>query len=186
MAGSARISEPRAARVHRYLIALGSNRWHPHHGPPAATLRAALKVLGEQALAGQGLAIVAAGPIVASAPLGPSRRRYANSAAIVASPLAPRALLALLQATEAAFGRRRRGQAWSARVLDLDIVLWSGGSWADPQLTIPHLHFRARPFVLAPAVAIAPGWRDPHTGLTLRHLHARLTAPRALPKRRTT
>jgi len=181
MAGSARISERRPSQVHRYLIALGSNRWHARHGPPAATLRAALR-----ALAGQGVEIVAAGPIVASAPLGPSRRRYANSAAVVASPLDPRALLALLQATEAEFGRRRRGQAWSARVLDLDIVLWSGGCWTDRRLSIPHLHFRARPFVLIPARAIAPDLRDPLTGLTLRHLHARLTAPRALPKRRTT
>ena len=94
-------------------------------------------------------------------------------------------MLALLQAVEAEFGRHRRGQAWMARVLDLDIVLWSGGCWAEPDLTIPHPQFRWRAFVLGPAHAVAPGWRDPLSGLTLRQLHARLTAPRPLPKRRT-
>jgi 2-amino-4-hydroxy-6-hydroxymethyldihydropteridine diphosphokinase len=68
-------------------------------------------------------------------------------------------------------------------VLDLDVVLWSGGAYAAPTLTIPHPLFRTRAFVLSPAAAIASAWRDPVTGATLRQLHARLTGPRALPKR---
>ncbi|MBC2668438.1 2-amino-4-hydroxy-6-hydroxymethyldihydropteridine diphosphokinase [Novosphingobium piscinae] len=181
MAGSARTSEPAATgpgRLHRYVIALGANRWHPRHGSPRRTLAAAV-----QALVRDGLTIEAVSPWLASVPLGPSRRTYANGAMRVASPLAPAALLARLQQVETAFGRRRRGQAWSARVLDLDIVLWSGGCWTDRHLVIPHRHFRDRAFVLTPARAVAADWRDPVTGLTLRHLHARLTAPRALPKR---
>lgn len=165
--------------LHRYLIALGANTWHHRHGCPRAVLRAALAELAER-----GLTVGAAAPLVTSRPLGPSRRSYANGAVLVATPLGPTALLALLQAIETAFGRRRSGQRWAARVLDLDIVLWSGGLWSDPALTVPHPQFRRRTFVLGPARAIAPGWRDPVTGLTLRHLHARLTAPRPLPKRR--
>ena len=137
------------------------------------------------ALAADGLAVQARAPVIASRPLGPSLRTYANSAVVLTTPLDPPALLARLQAIEAAFGRRRRAQPWSARVLDLDIVLWSGGIWTGPGLTVPHPHYRQRTFVLAPAIAIAPRWRDPHGGLTPRQLHARLTAPRALPKRRT-
>ena len=70
-------------------------------------------------------------------------------------------------------------------MLDLDIVLWSGGAYAGNGLTVPHLSFRDRGFVLGPALAVAPDWRDPITGLTLRHLHyrlsRRLTGPHSLP-----
>src|SRR3546814_4583193 len=57
--------------------------------------------------------------------------------ALVASSLDPPAMLDRLQAIEAAFGRRT-GQRWSARTLDLDILLWSGGIWSDDRLVIPH------------------------------------------------
>ena len=83
-------------------------------------------------------------------------------------------LLITLKAIERKFGRRAGGQRWSARVLDLDIVLWSGGAWSSRNLTIPHPQFRRRGFVLAPAQDIAAQWRDPRTGLTLRQLHHRL------------
>jgi 2-amino-4-hydroxy-6-hydroxymethyldihydropteridine diphosphokinase len=146
-----------------YAIALGSNR-PGRHGPPPAELRAALDAIG---------GVVARSPIVATPPLGPSTRRFANAAALIASDEAPAALLARLKRIEAAFGRRR-GRRWGARVIDLDIILWSGGIVAAPALTVPHRAFRARAFVLAPLSRIAPGWRDPLSGLTVRQLAARL------------
>jgi 2-amino-4-hydroxy-6-hydroxymethyldihydropteridine diphosphokinase len=158
----------------RYLIALGSNVRHGRYGRPEAVLRAALAELPGK--------LEAAAPIVASAPLGPSLRRYANCAAIIASKLAPDDLLDRLQPIERQFGRKSGGQRWTARVLDLDIVLWSEGAWSSPGLTVPHVEFRQRAFVLGPACAVAASWRDPITGLTLRHLKARLTRPRPLPR----
>jgi 2-amino-4-hydroxy-6-hydroxymethyldihydropteridine diphosphokinase len=128
----------------------------------------------------EGLRIERAAPVLLSDPLGPSRRRYANCAAVVETPIEPSALLALLKRVEHEFGRRPGGQRWTSRVLDLDLVLWSGGPYAERGLTIPHPLFRTRAFVLAPAAAIAPRWRDPLTGLTVRQLHARLTRPRAV------
>lgn len=153
-----------------YIVAIGSNRpgrW----GDPRATVAAALDRLG-------GLA----SPIVSSAPLGPSLRTYANAVTLLASEEAPAALLARLKAMERAAGRRP-GRRWGARVLDLDIVLWSGGGWRSRTLTVPHRAFRVRDFVLAPLVAVAPRWRDPDTGLTVAQLHARLTRPRPMPRR---
>jgi 2-amino-4-hydroxy-6-hydroxymethyldihydropteridine diphosphokinase len=161
----------------RYLIALGSNIGHPRHGPPPAVLRAALR-----ALAGQGIDLIAAAPVIASAPLGPSRRRYANGAAVIETTLAPLPLLDRLQAIETAFGRVRRGQRWGARTLDLDVVLWSGGAWHSSRLAIPHPHYRVRTFVLGPALRVARDWRDPDTGLCIKHAHARLTRRAAAPK----
>jgi 2-amino-4-hydroxy-6-hydroxymethyldihydropteridine diphosphokinase len=114
--------------------------------------------------------------VIASAALGPSRRRYANGVALVRCDLAPPALLALLKAVERRFGRRG-GRRWGERVLDLDIVLWDGGSWRGgvgaARLVVPHEAFRERGFVLGPALAVAPLWRDPRTGLTLRQLAGR-------------
>lgn len=147
-----------------YVIALGSNR-RGRHGGPADEVRAALAALG---------GVVAVSPLIETPPLGPSSRRFVNTAALVESDEAPRGLLDRLKAIEADFGRRP-GQPWGERVIDLDIVLWSGGVWADDRLTIPHGAFRQRAFVLEPLATLVPDWRDPLTGLTVRHLAARLT-----------
>ena len=166
--------DPKATR--RYLIALGSNLRHARHGAPERVLQATLSTL-----ASRGLTVLAASPVMASAPIGPSLRRYANSAAVIARNLPPDVLLDLLKQIERDFGRKRGGQRWASRVLDLDIVLWSGGAWSSPGLAVPHIAFRERSFVLAPATLIAPVWRDPITRLSLRQLYARLTRPRPLP-----
>jgi 2-amino-4-hydroxy-6-hydroxymethyldihydropteridine diphosphokinase len=161
-----------------YAIAIGSNRRHGRHGAPAAVIAAAL-----DALAAQGVRVVARSPIIRTAALGPAGRGFANAAAIIATTLPPPALLALLKRIEAAFGRRA-GRRWGARVLDLDIALWSGGAWparrrkAGPhRLAIPHRHMADRAFVLDPLARIAAGWRDPHSSRTIRQLRTRLRYP---------
>ncbi len=161
------------SKPNRYLIALGSNQPHHRYGNPRRVLTAALKRLDRK-----GLHLEASSPIIETAPLGPSRRRYANGAALVRSKLGPQALLRRLHKIEAKFGRRRMGHQWRARVLDLDIVLWSGGAFASDDLNIPHTLFRSRAFVLIPARAIAGTWRDPISGHTVRQLHFRLTRAR--------
>lgn len=150
-----------------YAIALGANV-RGRHGPPERTLLTAL-----QAVDG----VTVASPVERSVPMGPSKRRYANAAALIATSESPPELLARLKAIERAFGRRR-GQLWGARVLDLDIVLWSGGAWSSTGLTIPHAAFRTRRFVLHPLTRIAPLWRDPITGRTVRQLLALVDRPR--------
>lgn len=151
-----------------FAIGLGSNRRHVRFGDPRHVLMAAL-----DALESNDIEPVNASPIITSAPIGPSRRTYANAVAIVASPLSPPAMLARLKAIEAAFGRRT-GQRWSARTLDLDILLWSGGVWADATLTIPHPAMAERAFVLTPLSAVAPEWRHPLTARSVRQLAALL------------
>lgn len=156
------------AATHRYVIALGSNMRAARIGGPRQVLAAALEAMEES-----GIEVVASSRIKASRPLGPSLRLYANGAAVVEACLAPEELLAALQDIEARFGRQRRGARWRSRPLDLDIVLWSGGVWFSPDLVIPHPLFRGRRFVTGPAAEIAPDWRDPVTGLTLRQIAAR-------------
>lgn len=154
-----------------YLVAVGSNRIG-RHGRPCDEVAAALRLL-------DGIA----SPIIASAPLGPSTRTFANAVVLIDSAEAPDVLLARLKATERGFGRQR-GRRWGARVIDLDIILWSGGRVDTRALTVPHRAFRARAFVLGPALELVPDWRDPVSGLSIRQLHARLTKPRPIPSRR--
>jgi len=161
----------------RYLVALGANMRHHRHGAPERVLAAAFAALD----AVPGISLDARSPIIRSAPLGPSRRRYANAAAVLRSEFEPEEMLLSLKAVEQTFGRRRPGRRWRERMLDLDVVLWSGGSWASPSLTVPHVAFRVRDFVLRPAAAVAGDWRDPLTGLSIRQLLARLTRQRPPP-----
>jgi 2-amino-4-hydroxy-6-hydroxymethyldihydropteridine diphosphokinase len=150
-----------------YAIAVGSNR-PGRHGPPAREVAAAIAALGR---------VAAVSPIVHTPALGPSIRRFANAVAILDSGEDPPELLARLKAIERDFGRRR-GRRWGARVIDLDIILWSGGAWAGPGITVPHPEFRHRGFVLGPLASVAADWRDPLTGLSVRQLRARLKARR--------
>ena len=71
-----------------------------------------------------------------------------------------------------AFGRRR-GRRWGPRVLDLDLILWSGGAFRSRRLIIPHPQLGKRAFVLQPLAAIAPNWRI-HGPLNVSHLAHRL------------
>ena len=150
-----------------YLVAIGSNR-RGRHGPPRREVMAAIEAVG---------GVIEASRILDTAPLGPSIRRFANAALLIESDEPPPVLLARLKAIERDFGRRG-GARWGARVIDLDIVLWSEGSWSSPGLTVPHVAFRERRFVLDCAVRIVPQWRDPLTGLTVRQLACQVRAPR--------
>jgi 2-amino-4-hydroxy-6-hydroxymethyldihydropteridine diphosphokinase len=163
-------------KIHGYALALGSNRSLSARRTPARLIEEAVALIGGH------MRVLAVSPVIMTAPLGPSQRRFANGAILVESALPPPALLALLQSIETRLGRRRH-RRWGARSIDIDIILWSGGRWRSRALTIPHAAFRARAFVLTPLAVIAPCWRDPLTGLAMRHLRARLA--KAKPKRAT-
>lgn len=151
--------------THLYAIALGSNRPHGRHGRPAGVVEAAIARLDQE------FGLFDASPIILNAAHGGAGRDFANSVALVESDLDPLEMLRRLKSIEREFGRRR-GRRWGPRVLDLDIALWSGGTWRSRRLTIPHLDLARRSFVLQPLAAIAPGWRVGH--LNVRHLAQRL------------
>ncbi len=158
--------------MQRYIIALGSNRRHHRYGKPPSVLRGAV-----EAIRGHDLHIIASSPIINTRPIGPSARTYANSAVMIETDLAPPDLLGRLKAIEREFGARR-GQRWGSRTLDLDIILWSGGAYVSRDLTVPHILFRERDFVLRPVLALVPEWIDPVTGRSIRQLFATLEKSR--------
>jgi len=147
-----------------YAVALGSNRRHGRHGAPAEVLRAAIAAMMESGLIVESVSRVRSTPA-----MGPAGRGFANAALLLTTALAPFELIDILKFIERNFGRRG-GRRWGPRVLDIDIILWSEGAWQSPGLMIPHPAFRERAFVLDPLAEIAPDWRDPIGGGTIRQL----------------
>jgi 2-amino-4-hydroxy-6-hydroxymethyldihydropteridine diphosphokinase len=156
--------------THLYAIAIGSNRRHVEYGAPTAVVAAAIAALDTA------FKLFAASPMMLNPAVGGAGREFANAVALVETHLSPVPMLAAVKAIERRFGRRA-GKQWGARVLDLDLVAWSGGRFASRKLVIPHPRLAERDFVLSPLLAIAPAWRliGP---LTARHLAARLAKHR--------
>lgn len=152
--------------THLYAIALGSNRRHVRHGRPAGVVAAAIARIDAE------FDLFDASPIILNKAVGGAGRDFANAVALVESALDPKAMLAELKALERDFGRRA-GKRWGERVLDLDLVAWSGGKFRTRGLTIPHARLGEREFVLGPLAAAAPEWRIVG-GLSARHLLSRL------------
>jgi 2-amino-4-hydroxy-6-hydroxymethyldihydropteridine diphosphokinase len=154
-----------------YAIAIGSNRPHGRFGRPQQVVEAAIARLDQE------FGLFDASPIILNPAHGGAGRDFANAVALIESELEPPALLSKLKSIEREFGRRA-GKRWGPRVLDLDIALWSGGSFKSRNLSVPHSQLNKRGFVLQPLAAIAPGWRVGN--LSLRHLANRLS--RAEPR----
>lgn len=163
--------------VHHYALSLGSNRALSRRRTPARLLDEAAWLIARE------VRVLAVSQIIATPPLGPSLRNYANAALLIESLLTPPALLDRLQAIERALGRRRF-RRWGARSIDIDIILWSGGSWRSRTLAIPHPALAQRAFVLTPLCAIVPTWRVPRHGRQIRHLDARLRKAKPIPATR--
>lgn len=160
-----------ADATHLYAIAVGSNRPHGRYGRPAGVVEAAIARLDQE------FGLFDASPILLNGAHGGAGRDFANAVAIVESDLEPLEMLDRLKGVEHEFGRRP-GRRWGPRVLDLDLILWSGGRFRSRRLSVPHLRLAERSFVLEPLASIAPTWR---VGvLKVSHLAHRLArrAPR--------
>lgn len=88
---------------------------------------------------------------------------FINAVAALETTLSPQALLTVLFAIEAQFGRRR-DYFRAPRTLDLDLLLFDDQVIDTPQLQLPHPRMHLRAFVIAPLVEIAPDCRIPGRG----------------------
>lgn len=172
MAGDDDAAPQRPAPDGPILVALGANLPSERFGGPRETLEAAL---GE--LERRGVRILRRSRWYETAPVPASNQPwYVNGVATVATGLGPQALLALLHAIEAEFGRIR-AERNAPRVVDLDLVAFGDLVAPGPEAPIlPHPRAADRAFVLLPLAEVVPGWRHPANGLTVEALIARLPA----------
>lgn len=152
-------------------VALGSNL-----GDRRALIQAAVADLE----AHPEIDVVAVSTLIETEPVGPPPQGpYLNGAVLLRTTLGPRDLLAALHVIEAAHGRRRAaGQHWTARRLDLDLLLYDDLVLDEPGLTLPHPRMHSRTFVLGPLAEIAPALVHPVLDQTIRALYDRLPGVR--------
>jgi 2-amino-4-hydroxy-6-hydroxymethyldihydropteridine diphosphokinase len=152
------------------LVAVGANLPGPEGITPLDTCRRAAIVLDGVA----GLRLAALSRWYETAPMPPSGQPpYINGVARLEGSADPAILLAGLQQIEQAFGRVR-GVANAARTLDLDIIAMGSLIRVAPDPILPHPRMHLRAFVLAPLLDVAPEWRHPTLGLSVRALLDRL------------
>lgn len=84
---------------------------------------------------------------------------FLNAACRVRCDLDPPRLLSVLKRIEVELGRVA-GPRYGPRAIDLDILLWDGGTWRDEALQVPHPRLVERRFALVPLLDV-----DPHLAL---------------------
>jgi 2-amino-4-hydroxy-6-hydroxymethyldihydropteridine diphosphokinase len=94
----------------------------------------------------------------------------------VSTTLAPAVLLARLKEIETSLGRAPSRPRWSARPIDLDVLLWEGLVLDEPGFQVPHPEMQKRRFVLEPLSELAPYAVHPLTGKTVKTMLAALGA----------
>jgi 2-amino-4-hydroxy-6-hydroxymethyldihydropteridine diphosphokinase len=153
-------------------VSLGTNL-----GDRAAHVAFAVRALG----ALPDTRLVALSPVFETDPVGPPPQGpFLNAVAELATELAPRALLDALLAIERDAGRVRAAERWTARSLDLDLLLYGDRVLDEPGLAVPHPRLVERPFVLEPLAALAPERVHPTRGEPFAALAARVRDPRAV------
>ena len=132
----------------RAYIGIGSNL-----EDPLQQVKTAIAELAELDLEGD----FKASRLYRSKPLGPlDQPDFVNAVVVLGTRLIPRALLKTLQGIEETHGRRRDGQVWGPRSLDLDILIYADSAIMESDLLIPHPGLYERAFVLYPLHDIEP------------------------------
>jgi len=146
-------------------IGLGSNLGDRH-----ANINSALKNLADH----QDITLCRVSDIQCTQPLGPpDQPDYLNAVAELETTLSPHALLAVLLQIEKKLGRVRR-EPWSARTIDLDLLLFDQQVITGPDLTVPHPRMHLRSFVLQGLCQLNPDLIHPLLDEPVHELARRL------------
>lgn len=100
--------------------------------------------------------LVAVSPVYETAPVGgPDQGAFLNIVVELDVDLDPYELLGLCHRIESA-AQRVRDVRWGPRTLDVDIIWMDGVEMDTERLTVPHVRWKERRFVMAPLRDLAP------------------------------
>jgi 2-amino-4-hydroxy-6-hydroxymethyldihydropteridine diphosphokinase len=94
---------------------------------------------------------------------------FLNIACEVVTGLELNSLLDTCELVEKAMGRVRKGDS-AARIIDIDILFYGDSIVQSGRLSVPHPRLGRRRFVLVPLAEIAPEFRHPVAGASVRAL----------------
>jgi 2-amino-4-hydroxy-6-hydroxymethyldihydropteridine diphosphokinase len=147
--------------LHKAYLLLGSNR-----GDRIQMLMQAA-VLIEKNIG----KIISSSLVYETAPWGFEDETYfLNQVHCVQTQLTPVDLMAALLRIESAIGRKRQGNNYTSRLIDIDILFYDDHIVDHEHLTIPHPRLHQRRFALTPLSEIAPDFIHPILGITIRDL----------------
>jgi 2-amino-4-hydroxy-6-hydroxymethyldihydropteridine diphosphokinase len=151
-------------------IGLGSNL-----GDRAATIASAIEAIdSDRRIVVRAISSLIETPAM-TLPGAPAQPAYLNGAIVVETDLPARDLLETLLRVERSLGRDRvNSPRWSARTIDLDLLLYGDRVIDEPGLMAPHPGMHEREFVLVPLAEVAPNAIHPTLGASVRELLERL------------
>jgi len=88
--------------------------------------------------------------------MGAGADDFLNAVVEIRTSLKPMDVLDACLAAEEKLGRRRSGEGWASRTIDLDLLFYEGICCHHERLTLPHPRIAERDFVAVPMGQLSP------------------------------